>query len=215
MSNIATADCQAETEGVSEGVLVAQAQAGDDAAFEELIRRHEAKAHRLAEYLCRNAADGQEAAQTALLKAYLHLKDFRGESKFSSWLTRIVVRECGQRLRSRRRNATRWQSLDEEFDEERMNPAVPVAASDNPEEECVRREFQEFLQSCLAGMGDIYRIPFILGKVRGLSNQEIADRLGLTLPALKSRLLRARRQLQRCLKAKYCPPGGCYWPGTK
>jgi RNA polymerase sigma-70 factor (ECF subfamily) len=204
---------QTEPQSVPEKALVMRAKEGDASAFEELVQRGEIRIRRLATYLCRgNHADGEDTYQNALLAAFLHIGDFRGDSRFSTWLTRIVIRECGMRFRNWQ-IATRWQSLDEELDwENKIRPTL-ADGSDSPEEESARQEFQEIIRHSMKGKEDYWQ-PFFLSEILGLSNREIADHLGLSLAATKSRILRARQYLKRSLQKRFCPPGHCYWPGS-
>jgi RNA polymerase sigma-70 factor (ECF subfamily) len=201
-------------QGISDQELVTQAQAGDSSAFEELVRRHEQKAKRVALYLCHgNAEDGEETTQNALLNAYRYLRGFRGESQFSSWLTRIVINEC--RMYQRRlRSLPRGLNLDEQLGEAENIPVELVDSSDDPEEQYTREEFQAIVRRCLAEMKELYRIPFVMSQIEGLSNKELAARLGVSIPSAKTRLLRARQQLRRALGETFCHGSRCYWPGA-
>lgn len=198
----------------SDTELVARAQAGDSGAFEELVRRHEQKVKRVALYLCHgHAEDGEETAQNALLNAYRYLRGFRGESQFSTWLTRIVINSCRMYQR-RQRNLPRGLNLDEHLDQAESVPVELVDGSDDPEEQYTREEFQAILQRRLADMKELYRKPFVLTQIEGLSNEEMAARLGVSVATAKTRLLRARRRLQRDLAETFCRRGRCYWPGA-
>ena len=200
---------------VSDEELVGRAQAGDPSAFDELVRHHGPGLYRLARHLCHgHAEDAEETSQNALLNAYRHLAGFRGESQFSTWLTRIVINEC-LLYRRRQRKERHWVPLDERLGEKEDMPAEVADGSDDPEEEYAWREFQAILDQCLAKLPDLYRTPFISYEMKGLSYQEIAARLSLSMSATKSRVLRARLQLQRCLREHFCPGEKCYWPGSR
>lgn len=201
-----------ELSAVTDGELVARAQAGDTCAFEELVRRHRDRIYGLARYLCNgHAANAEDTFQNALMKAYLHLHAFRAQAQFSTWLTRITVNECLLHLRRQRRERNYVHLDDGPGEEERLVELATV--SGDPEEECARQEFLTILQRCLATLPDSHSTAFVLRHLEGLSNQEIAERLGLSVPATKSRVLRTRLQLQRCL-TKDLGHGGkqCYWP---
>ena len=114
----------------------------------------------------------------------------------------------------RQRNMPRGLNLDEDLGVEGNLSVELVDGSDDPEEQYTRAEFQAILQRCLAEMKELYRVPFVLSKIEGLSNEEIAARLGVSIPTAKTRLLRARRRLQRDLAKTFCRPGRCYWPGA-
>lgn len=197
----------------SEKELVVRAQTGDGNAFAELVRGHAAKVYGLARYLCGgHTEDAEETYQNALLKAYRNLATFRGEAQFSSWLTRIAINECLMHHRRQRRERD-WIRLDAEPREE---PATPVELADacaDPEEEYAREEFWVILQGCLAELPESYRMPLLLRDFEGLPNSAIAARLGLSVPATKSRVMRARLFLQDCLSKNFCRDEKCYWPG--
>ncbi len=190
---------EAGASAASDKELVVQSQAGDASAFEELVRRNHTKVLRLATYLCHgHDEDGEETAQNALLKAYRHLGSFRGESQFSTWVTRIVINECRAYQQSQRR-LPRGLNLDDHLGEEGDIPVELVDGSSDPEIESAWHEFHEILQQYLAELPELYRTPFVLSRFEGLSNEEIAARLGLSLSNTKNRVLRARRWLQRRL----------------
>jgi len=195
--------------------LVVRAQAGDTRAFDELVRRHYDKVYRLARYLCDGQPeDAEDTFQNALMKAYQHLAAFRGESQFSTWLTRIAVNECLLHRRRQRRER-HWVHLDEDAKREETSTPVEVAdSSDSSEEEYARGEFEAILQRCLRSLPDLSRTAFVLRQIDGVSNQEIARRLGFSLPGIKSRLMRARRQIRRCLQKSFCRNKRCYWPAS-
>lgn len=201
-------------QAISDPELVARAKAGDSSAFEELVRRHEQKIKRVALSLCRgHAEDAEETVQNALLNAYRYLRGFRGESQFSSWLTRIVINACRMYQR-RQRSLPRGLNLDEQFGEAENIPVELADGSDDPEEQCTREEFRAALQRVLAAMSEGSRTAFVLSKIEGLSNKEIAARLGVSVPNAKTLLFRARRRLQRDLARTFCRQGQCYWPGA-
>lgn len=200
---------------VPDGELVARAQAGDARAFDELVRRHYDKTFRLSRYLCGgHAEDAEDTFQNALANAYRHLAAFRGEAQFSTWLTRIAVNECLLHRR-RHRKEQGWVRLDEEPGEDQSFPFEPADVSDDPEEDYARQEFLATFQNCVAALPESFRKAVILQAIEGLPINEIATRLGLSPSAVKSRVFRARRQLQRCLSEKFCRGQQCYWPGTK
>jgi RNA polymerase sigma-70 factor (ECF subfamily) len=214
MKDVSNSTRDTTAEIIPDKELVAHAQAGDRDAFQELVRRHQSKISRTARLLCNgHVEDGEDTFQNALLKAYLHLKEFRGESQFSTWLTRIVINEC--RMHHRKKHSRpHGQSLDNELGEEGNISPELVDSSDDPEEQCGREEFQAVLQRALATMGERYRLPFVLSKTEGFTYKELAGRLGLSVATAKTRLLRARRRLQRDLAARFCRGDRCYWPGA-
>ena len=185
-----------------EGTLVQQAKAGDVAAFSELVSRYERKIFRLARNITQNQEDAEDILQEVFLKAYTHLDRFEGNSKFYTWLVRIAVNESLMKLR--RRRSGREVSLDEPVDtgEEEVTREIAVWEA-TPEERYSRDELRRILDEAVAGLAPIYRTVFQLRDVDELPTEETAELLGLSIPAVKSRLLRARLQLRDKLTRQF------------
>jgi len=178
-----------------EAAIVAQARLGDAKAFSELLRRYEGKIFRLALHITQNREDAEDVLQEAFLKAYEHLNQFQGQSKFYTWIVRIAVNQALMKLRKRK--SDRSVSLDETIDTGEDTVAREIAAWDeNPEQQYSREEINEILKSAIDGLAPIYRAVFVLRDVDELSTEETAEALELSVPAVKSRLLRARLQLR-------------------
>ena len=178
-----------------EAAIVAQARLGDAKAFTELLRRYEGKIFRLAQHITQNREDAEDVLQEAFLKAYEHLGQFQGQSKFYTWIVRIAVNQALMKLRKRK--SDRSVSLDETIDTGEDTVAREIAAWDeNPEQQYSREEINEILSSAIDGLAPIYRAVFVLRDVDDLSTEETAEALELSVPAVKSRLLRARLQLR-------------------
>jgi RNA polymerase sigma-70 factor (ECF subfamily) len=178
-----------------EAAVVAQARLGDAKAFSELLRRYEGKIFRLALHITQNREDAEDVLQEAFLKAYEHLDQFQGQSKFYTWIVRIAVNQALMKLRKRKTD--RSVSLDETIDTGEDTVAREIAAWDeNPEQQYSREEINEILSSAIDGLAPIYRAVFVLRDVDELSTEETAEALDLSVPAVKSRLLRARLQLR-------------------
>jgi len=178
-----------------EAAIVAQARLGDAKAFSELLRRYEGKIFRLALHITQNREDAEDVLQEAFLKAYEHLDQFQGQSKFYTWIVRIAVNQALMKLRKRK--SDRSVSLDETIDTGEDMVAREIAAWDeNPEQQYSREEINEILSSAIDGLAPIYRAVFVLRDVDELSTEETAEALDLSIPAVKSRLLRARLQLR-------------------
>lgn len=178
-----------------EAAIVAQARLGDAKAFSELLRRYEGKIFRLALHITQNREDAEDVLQEAFLKAYEHLDQFQGQSKFYTWIVRIAVNQALMKLRKRK--SDRSVSLDETIDTGEDTVAREIAAWDeNPEQQYSREEINEILSSAIDGLAPIYRAVFVLRDVDELSTEETAEALDLSIPAVKSRLLRARLQLR-------------------
>lgn len=178
-----------------EAAIVAQARTGDATAFAELLRRYERKIFRLALHITQNREDAEDVLQETFLKAYQHLDQFQGQSKFYTWIVRIAVNQALMKLRKRK--SDRSVSLDETIDTGEDTVAREIAAWDeNPEQQYGREELNQILTSAVDGLTPIYRAVFVLRDVDGLSTEETAEALELSVPAVKSRLLRARLQLR-------------------
>lgn len=180
-----------------ERALVVAAQAGDVSAFESLVGMYERKIFRLAMNITQNREDAEDVMQNAFLKAYEHLGNFQGDSRFYTWLVRIAVNEGLMRLRKRRPNQV---SLDEQIEgDENLMPREIVDWGPSPEQRFAQTELQEILRAVIGELHEDFRTVFLLRDVEDLSTEETAQLLGLSVPAVKSRLLRARLKLRHKL----------------
>jgi RNA polymerase sigma-70 factor (ECF subfamily) len=180
-----------------EHLLVAAAKKGDAAAFEELVSRYESKIFRLTMNITRNREDAEDAMQDAFLKSYSHLKNFQGDSRFYTWLVRIAANEALMRLRKRRPNQF---SLDEpvEGDDDLM-PRELQDWGPSPEQRFAQTEMHRILSGVIDELEPDYRTVFVLRDIEELSTEDTASTLGISVPAVKSRLLRARLKLRQKL----------------
>jgi RNA polymerase sigma-70 factor, ECF subfamily len=180
-----------------ESTLVAAAKTGDIQAFETLVSRYERKIFRLTQNITQNREDAEDAMQEAFLKAYEHLGGFQGNSRFYTWLVRIAVNQALMKLRRRRNNVV---SLDEEVDTgEDTMPRDVEDWGPSPEERYQQSELGEILSKVIGELDPPFRIVFQLRDIEQLSTEETAEALGLSIPAVKSRLLRARLKLRQSL----------------
>ncbi len=181
-----------------ETVLVEAARSGDIGAFESLVRRYDRNVFRIAQHITQNREDAEDVVQDAFLKAYQNLGQFQGQSKFYTWLVRIAVNEALMRLR--RRRPERTVSIDEDVKtEEDSMPREIADWSPNPEQMYTQAELKDILGKTIQGLPPSFRTVFVLRDVEGLSTEETASALELSVPAVKSRLLRARLQLRERL----------------
>ena len=184
--------------GIDEATLVVQARDGDDKAFAELVRRYEGKIFRLAQHVTQNREDAEDVLQETFMKAYEHLDQFKGDSKFYTWIVRIAVNQALMKLR--RRKTDKSVSLDETIDTGEDTLVREIAAWDeDPEQRFSRDELGTILDSAIHSLEPPYRSVFVLRDIEELSTEETADALNLSVPAVKSRLLRARLQLREKL----------------
>jgi len=182
-----------------EHLLVAAAKRGDGAAFEELVNRYERKIFRLTSNITNNREDAEDAMQEAFLKAYSHLDTFQGDSRFYTWLVRIAANEALMRLRKRPPGQF---SLDEPVETENESDLLPRELEDwrpSPEKEYGDAEMRKILAEVIEKLEPDYRVVLILRDLEELSTQETAETLGLSVTAVKSRLLRARLKLREKL----------------
>jgi RNA polymerase sigma-70 factor (ECF subfamily) len=180
-----------------EHMLVAAAKSGDAAAFEELVSRYESKIFRLTMNITRNREDAEDAMQDAFLKSYSHLKTFQGDSRFYTWLVRIAANEALMRLRKRRPNQF---SLDEPIEgDEDLMPRELQDWGPSPEQRFAQTEMRQILSGVIDELEPDYRTVFVLRDIEELSTEETAATLGISVPAVKSRLLRARLKLREKL----------------
>jgi len=158
----------------------------------------EVQVFRIAQHITQNREDAEDVVQDAFLKAYEKLEQFQGNSKFYTWLVRIAVNESLMRLRKRRTG--RMVSIDEDVEtEEGSMPRDLAEWRPDPETQYGQSELAEILRKTIQGLPPGFRVVFVLRDVEGLSTEETAETLGLSVPAVKSRLLRARLQLRERL----------------
>jgi len=188
----------AENEQHPDVALVERVRGGDVLAYDELVRKYERQVFRIAQHITQNREDAEDVVQDAFLKAYQNLGQFQGQSKFYTWLVRIAVNEALMRLR--RRRPERMVSIDEDVKtEEDSMPREIADWSPNPEQLYTQSELKDILGKTIQGLPPSFRTVFVLRDVEGLSTEETASALELSVPAVKSRLLRARLQLRERL----------------
>jgi RNA polymerase sigma-70 factor (ECF subfamily) len=175
--------------------LVARVQNGDLDAFEELVARHSRRVYRTLMAIVGNVEAAQDAMQDTFLKAFQHIGEFQGRSKFSTWLVTIAHNTGVQRLRERRH----VESLDDVPSEAEFRPRQIRAWAEDPEQLCSQAERRELVERELMKLPVKYRVVLVLRDIEQLSGQETAEALGLGIPAMKARLFRARLMLREAL----------------
>ena len=189
----------------SDDELVARARARDLEAFELLVDRHEDRLYRVAMRLLRNENDAREVLQDALVSAWQNLDSFAGRAQFGSWIYRVTVNAALMLLRSRRRRPT---VSVEDLPPGALDEAVGAshdAGSDwskRPDEQLQSDELKHHLEDALDELPEILRLVFVLRDVEGMSTEETADVLSITIPTVKTRLHRARLALREAI-ARY------------
>jgi RNA polymerase sigma-70 factor (ECF subfamily) len=172
-----------------EQVWLEQARQGDKVAFGELIEAYQTPVYNLAYRMLNNAAEAEEAAQEAFIRAYTRLDSYDPAHKFSTWLLSITSNYCIDQIRKRR---TILLSIDEPLP---PHPALTTEKRKGPEAQLMMNEQQVLVQSLLEELPPEYRQAVILRYWHDLSYEEIAEVMDTTVSAIKSRLFRARKQL--------------------
>lgn len=190
--------CGSEGNGdCNEADLIAEAKAGSLPAFDQLVQRYEARVFRVAQSMAHTHEDAEEIAQTAFVQAFRHLANFRGDSRFYTWLVRITINEGLMKLRRRRWNEI---SIDNSGDhEERVLSRELEDWRPTPEERCSHEELRGILATNIGLLPPRYRAVFQLRDVEGYSTKETARALDLSPTAVKTRLRRARIALRSSL----------------
>src|ERR1700688_1965418 len=182
----------------SEVELIRRVRDGEGDLFYELIRAYERRVYSAAFAILRNGGDAEDAAQEAMLKAFKHIRQFREEARFSTWLIQIAVNEA--RMRRRKDHAELMEPIADRQDESgNYTPRDFADWREIPSETLERKEVREKLAEALASLGDIYRDVFVLRDMQHLSIEETAKALGISTASVKTRLLRARLMLRDLL----------------
>ena len=182
-----------------ERVLIARILAGEVDLFHELIRPYEKLVYVTIFTMVRNEADAEDGAQEVMVNAFRHLKSFRGDAKFSTWLVTIAMNEARQRLRKAKVAPT--DSLDEEKEERDgdFTPAVLTDWREIPSVALEKKEMREKLRAAVEQLPPIYREVLVLRDLEELNQEETASALGINVSLVKVRLHRARMMLQKLL----------------
>jgi len=164
---------------------------GERELFAHLVRRYERSVYHVVQGILENPADSEEVLQESFLKALQHIEEFRGEAQFRTWLTRIAINEA--RMRFRKYRPKLHDSIDEAPENEmKMRPRELRDWRPDPEERLAEAELARLLERAIRALPRIYREVVLLRDIEHLSNEETAQALGISLPATKARLLRAR-----------------------
>jgi RNA polymerase sigma-70 factor, ECF subfamily len=176
---------------IHDSVLIAKAAAGDEQAFTHLAKRYEETIYRFAFNVCRDKEKATETVQDTFINVFRKLNQYDGNAKFSTWLYSIVVNNCLMNRRQRKIDQASA-SIDGD-DNGSINDASPVLAWDEtPSEKLLNAELKQLLDEAIVKLPLEYRIVFILRDLEGQTAEEVATILRLSIPAVKSRLRRAR-----------------------
>lgn len=178
--------------------LVAAARAGEPAAFEAIMRRHNRLLFRTARAILQHEADAEEVVQEAYLKAFLHLEGFAGASRLSTWLVKITVNEALARLRRRMPYGAPGDVLAEDLAED--TTMRQTTAEPSPEAAAAQGEIRRLLEAAIDALPQAQRTVFVLRAVEEFSTEDTAACLGIPPETVKTRLHRARQALRRRLQ---------------
>jgi RNA polymerase sigma-70 factor (ECF subfamily) len=185
--------------GANERELIARILAGEKELFHELIRPYERMVYLTLFSILKNETDAEDGAQEAIISSYKHLASFRGDAKFSTWLTTIAINEGRKRLRKAKGAAEDSIEAETEAHEGDYTPAPLTDWREIPLEALERKELRETLRVAVAELPDIYRQVFVLRDMEELNIEETAQALGINTGSVKVRLHRARLMLQKRL----------------
>lgn len=190
-------------EDLAEREIIVGAMSGCTDAFEQLVKRYEARIFRLAHTMAHQHEDAEEIVQNAFVQVFKNISRFRGDSSFYTWLARITINEALMKIRQRRVSEI---SIDEPVETD--DGFLPYEIEDwgpTPEQRYSQTELQRILARTIAKLAHGYRLIFLLRDVEGFSTEETAQMVGLTACAVKTRLRRARNQLRSLLNEYFKP----------
>ena len=179
--------------------LIAEIKKGVAGSFEELVERYSDKAYNLAQRLTRNQADAEEVVQDVFVTVFRKIDGFEGKSSFSSWLYRVTMNAALMKLRACRKYNN--PSIDE------MQPQIRTAIVERSvlqpalDRNVHQKHVMQVLERAISRLPEDFRPVFILRDIDGLTNREVAKLLGISVPAVKSRLHRSRLILRKRLSA--------------
>jgi RNA polymerase sigma-70 factor, ECF subfamily len=189
-----------EPASTDEQWLILQAKSGSSTAFGELYDRHRLRIYRTALRVLRNRQDAEDTVQLSFQRAFTNLHRFREDSTFSTWVTRIAINDALMMLRQRRASTR----LQENIDDANAPSAFDLVDSrPTPEQALAQTERRTVVLQAISHLRRSLRTVVLLRELQGFTSAEVAQRLGLTLSAVKARTFHARRQLRQHLKRKY------------
>ena len=205
MPTVNSVDIEYSLMVMSDEMLASKAKSGDTDAFVELSKRHANRVFQAAYRVTRNRQDAEDALQDALLNAFTHMKNFEGRSSFSTWLTRIAINSALMILR-KKRNCCEISIDGGDGGVGNFATWEPRSPLDDPESHYVRGEGHKLLRKAIRQLPPVCREVIQLRQAKECSLREIAKSLGITVPAVKSRLARAKRGLRTSMIQVPMPP---------
>jgi RNA polymerase sigma factor (sigma-70 family) len=189
---------------VSDDMLVAAAKSGDSMAFQELSKRHTYRLTLQINRVTRNWQDAEDAVQEATLRAFLQLNRFEGRSTFSTWFTRIAINSALMSLRKKR--CMEQPVTPDTMEEVTSRTWDPIEVRPTPEQELMKREREELLTESIRRLRAPLRTVMLLQQTRDCSIRDIAGIMGISVPAVKSRMARAKTELRKMMSSNASPP---------
>lgn len=184
--------------------LVQRASERDEAAFRTIMQRHNTRLYRIARSILRSDSAAEDVVQDTYVRAFTHLGTFRGDSSLGTWLARITMNEALGRLR-RERPTTEWTTMETGTAETEIDPLFQTAVRDNPERDTAQREIQRLVETAIDHLPERYRIVLITRVMEGMSVEETAALLALSVETVKTQLHRARSLLREALEKQIGP----------
>ena len=182
--------------------LLGRLRAGDEDAYEGLVRAYGGRMLAAARRILPTDEDAQEAVQEAFLSAFKAMDGFQGDARIGTWLHRIAINAALMKLRRlRRREERAIEELLPSYSADGHHAQAPAAWSEAADEELLREESREVVRARIAELPESYRIALTLRDIEGLSNEELAESLDVTVNAAKIRVHRARQALRTLLDA--------------
>jgi RNA polymerase sigma-70 factor (ECF subfamily) len=200
VSSVSNAPNASNSSNSDEPALVARLRAGEESAFEDLVRSNSGRLLATARRLLHNEEDARDAVQSAFIRAFQSLGRFREESRLSTWLHRILVNEALMKLRSRKGKEESIDDLLPSFQEDGHQVRETADWSDLADKALERAETAEMVNRLIGQLPESYRIILVLRDIEGMSNAEIAEMLGISTNLVKVRLHRARQALRTLLE---------------
>jgi RNA polymerase sigma-70 factor (ECF subfamily) len=195
---------RAAAPGAADAELVRRSLARDETAVRAIIKANNRRLYRLARGILRNDGEAEDVVQETYVRAFTHLRDFRGDSSLSTWLSRIAMNEAMGRLR-RQRPGVELSSLPQGVLEAQIIQFPLMSAADDPEKSMAQREIQHVVEGAIDELPEPFRMVFITRVIEGMNVEETAEILDLKPETVKTRLHRARAMLRDNVEKKIGP----------
>jgi RNA polymerase sigma-70 factor, ECF subfamily len=180
----------------TESDLIDKIIKGDKRLYEGIIRKYNQRLYRIARSFIKNEDEIEDVMQETYIKAYLHLKQFEGKSQFSTWLTRILINQANLSLNKEKRVRTHISNSSDNI------PDTKSSNEPGPDQNLMNEEMKKYLEQAIDELPDTLRSVYIMREVEGLSVNETAEALSISIENVKTRLHRAKASLKDSLFAK-------------